>query len=89
MPNASLQVWLVHDALFDRPGNSYCAADGLPWPDNVDRFALFSRAIVAVAIGRTNLDWGPDVLRCNGWQTALAHALLAPEPRQPVVVYTI
>jgi glycogen synthase len=32
---------------------------------------------------------GPDVLRCNGWQTALAHALLAPEPRQPVVVYTI
>jgi glycogen synthase len=64
MPNASLQVWLVHDA-------------------------LFSRAIVAVAIGCTNLDWGPDVLRCNGWQTALAHALLAPEPRQPVVVYTI
>ncbi|HKF96137.1 MAG TPA: glycogen/starch synthase [Gammaproteobacteria bacterium] len=38
---------------------------------------------------RTNLDWGPDVLRCNDWQTALAHALLAPEPRQPAVVYTI
>jgi glycogen synthase len=29
------------------------------------------------------------VLRCNDWQTALAHALLAPEPRQPAVVYTI
>ena len=36
--------------------------------DDGERFAYFSRAVVE-AVGY--LDWQPDVLHCNDWQTAL------------------
>ena len=39
-------LWLVScPALFDRDGGPYVDADGRDWPDNAERFALFSRAI--------------------------------------------
>jgi starch synthase len=89
LPRAALEVWLVDHVLFDRPGNPYLAKNGAPWPDNAQRFALFSRAVAAVAMGHANLDWQPDIVHCNDWQSALAPALLASERRRPATVYTI
>ena len=44
------RVWLVASPLlFGRTGNPYIAGDGKDWPDNADRFAVFSRAIVWLA----------------------------------------
>jgi starch synthase len=89
LPESGLEVWLVDAALFDRPGNPYLANDGTPWKDNAARFALFCRAIAAVAMRRANLTWQPDIVHCHDWQTALTCVLLATEPQRPAIVYTI
>lgn len=89
-PGSRVKIWLIDcPALFDRPGNPYTAADGQPWPDNAERFALFSRAVTALALGHTGLSWQPQVVHCNDWQTALVPALLSLAPRRPVTVFTI
>lgn len=36
--------------------------------DDGERFAFFSRAVVSMM---TEIDWTPDVVHCNDWQTAL------------------
>lgn len=41
--------------------------------DDVERFAFFSRAILEMIY---HLDWGPEVLHLNDWQTALASVYL-------------
>jgi len=87
--DSKIEVWLVRAPLFDRPGNPYLAADGAPWSDNAARFALFCRAVAAVAMARAGVEWQPDVLHCHDWQSGLAPALLASEKRRPAVVYTI
>jgi len=43
------------------------------YPDNAERFALFSRAVLEIA----KLVFPPDVLHCHDWQTALAPVLLS------------
>ncbi len=62
--------------LFDRPGNPYLDAHGHDWADNGIRFGLLSR--VAALLGQTAspLDWRPDVVHLNDWQSALAPAWL-------------
>lgn len=90
LSTGSLKFYLV-DAprLFDRPGGPYTRLDGGDWPDNAERFALFSRAVVEVARGRAGVSWQPDVVHCNDWQTGLVPALLAREPSRPATVFTI
>lgn len=66
------------DAYFDRDG-LYGTAAG-DYADNAERFAFFSRAVLALldAVGP------PDVLHCHDWQTALAPVFLrADSPRYP------
>ncbi len=75
--------------LFERPGNPYVAADGHDWPDNPERFALFCRAIAAIALDHAGLDWHPDLVHCNDWQTGLVPALLADEGNRPATLFTI
>ncbi len=58
-------------SLFDRPGNPYLAEDGTDWWDNGERFGLFSRIVAGVALDHFGLDWRPDVVHCNDWQTGL------------------
>lgn len=41
--------------------------------DDVERFAFFSRAILEMIY---HLDWGPEILHLNDWQTALASVYL-------------
>ncbi|HPS93178.1 MAG TPA: glycogen synthase GlgA [Deltaproteobacteria bacterium] len=56
--------------LFDRMGlYSYAGSD---YPDNLERFALFSRACVELA----RIMGDVDVVHCNDWQTALVIAYL-------------
>ena len=61
---------------FARPGNPYLGPDGLDWPDNALRFGLLSRVAALLAGSDSPLDWRPDILHCNDWQTALAPAYL-------------
>jgi starch synthase len=86
-------AWLLdYGPAFDRPGNPYVDAGGLPWEDNAERFALLSRAAVVVACGDQSLDWQPDVVHCHDWQTGLVAPLLDESTRlvlPPVTVFTI
>ncbi len=90
LPGTKVKSWLVDYApAYDRPGNPYLDPEGETWSDNAARFALFSRVITAIAAGNTRLNWQPDVLHCNDWQTGLAPALLSLQPRRPLSVFTI
>lgn len=90
LPGTKVKCWLVDYApAYERPGNPYLGPEGAPWSDNAARFTLFSRVITAIAAGTTQLDWEPDVLHCNDWQTGLVPALLSPQLQRPVTVFTI
>lgn len=90
LPGSSVRVWLVDSpAHFDRAGGPYGPAGGGDWPDNAQRFALFSRAAVAVAQGEAGLPWQPTVVHCNDWQSGLVPALLARRTPRPATVFTI
>ena len=60
--------------------------------DDGERFAFFSHAVIALL---PSLDWMPDVLHCNDWQTALVPIYLKdvatrwPEVRGIRTVFTI
>ena len=44
--------------------------------DDCERFAFFSRAIIETP---GHMDWAPDVIHCNDWQTALVPVYLLEE----------
>ena len=44
--------------------------------DDCERFAYFSRAVIEVP---GQLDWAPDIIHCNDWQTALVPVYLLEE----------
>jgi starch synthase len=90
MPDSQVKVLLVdYPEFFNRPGNPYLDRLGEPWPDNADRFALFCRIAVEVAMDRAHLDWQPDIVHCNDWQSGLVPALLSLETNHPASVFTI
>lgn len=89
LPDTDVTLWLLHSPQhFDREGGPYGSESG-DWEDNAARFALFSRAIAALALNQAGLDWQPDILHCNDWQTGLAPALIADKPNRPATVFTI
>ena len=83
-------VYLVDSpAHFDRPGNPYLQEDGSEWPDNAERFLVFARAIIAVALGEADQQWKPQLVHCNDWQTGLVPPLLALQASRPATLFTI
>ena len=88
--NGTLPLYLVDaPGLFDRTGNPYSNAQGHDWPDNAQRYALFCRAVAAIAMNRAGLNWRPDLVHSNDWQTGLLPALLADEGNRPATLFTI
>jgi starch synthase len=90
LPNTAIKIWLVsHKGYFNRAGNPYLLPDGQPWPDNDERFALFARVAVDIAMDRAGLAWKPDIVHGNDWQSGLAPALLDEEEARPATVFTV
>ncbi len=90
LPGSRVKVWLVDcPPFFDRPGNPYQGPNGLPWPDNAERFALFCHAVCALALNQADLHWQPDLVHCNDWQTGLVPALLSRHKKRPATLFTI
>ncbi len=68
----SVPVFFVgHDGFFNRDA-LYQTQEG-DYPDNAERFAFFSRAVLEMT--RT-LDFLPDIYHCNDWQTGLVPTYL-------------
>lgn len=90
LPDSDVIIWLVDcPELFNHPGNPYLDEFGHPWANLADRFALFDRVAVEVAMNRANLNWSADLVHCNDWQSGLVPALLSLEPERPDTVFTI
>ncbi len=90
MPDSKVKVILMdYPEYFDRPGNPYLDTLGNSWPDNAERFALFCRIAVEIAMNRAKLNWQPDIIHCNDWQSGLVPALLSLESQPPNSVFTI
>jgi len=63
--------FIEHDDFFNRDG---LYDDGYnEYPDNAERFAFFSRAILQALKA---LDFKPDIIHCNDWQTGLIPVFL-------------
>ena len=90
LPGTNVPLYLVDcPPLFDREGGPYSAPEGGDWPDNALRFALFARAVRGLALDRAGLDWAPELVHANDWQTGLVPALLSLEARRPATLFTI
>jgi starch synthase len=67
LPGSEVPIYFVeHEQYFGRdqiygpPGGSY--------PDNLERFVFFSRAVIEA---RAGIQWQPDIIHLNDWHTAL------------------
>ncbi len=90
LPGTNVIVWLVDSPeFFNFPGNPYVDEHGKPWANSAERFALFCRVTVEVAMNRSWLDWKPDIVHSNDWQSGLVPALLSLEYSRPATVFTI
>ncbi|HEY54438.1 MAG TPA: glycogen synthase [Caldilineae bacterium] len=86
-PDADLPIYFVeHDRFFGSRQGIYS------FPDDGERFVFYSRASLEAA---RHLDWRPQVVHCNEWQTALVpnwlHTVYANDAffAQTAVVYNI
>lgn len=77
MPDSDLPVWLVDSpGLFRRGGDPYQDEQGRDWPDNAWRFGVFAHVAARLALGRTPVEWQPDIVHCHDWHTGLVPLLL-------------
>ncbi len=89
-PDSRLPIWLIRcPALFERDGYPYTDGHGEQWPDNFERFALFSRAAAVLASDDSPFAWRPDVVHANDWHAGLVIALLIGRPDRPRLLFTV
>ena len=89
-PDFAFPLWVVDcPPLFDRAGNPYVSASGQDWPDNVERFTVFSRVAALLGQDALNLGWQPEVVHLHDWQTGLTAAFLHEQTPRPKTVFTI
>jgi starch synthase len=90
LPDSELPTYLVEAPQhFCREGDPYTDVSGRDWGDNPERFLLFCRVIARIAMGCPALDWRPEIVHGNDWQTGLVAALLRDRPTRPATVFTI
>ncbi len=76
LPDSALAVYVIDaPGLYDRPGNPYADAQGVPYPDNDRRFALLGWIAAQLAQGM-DLAWRPHILHAHDWHAGLAPAYL-------------
>lgn len=69
IPNSKVQVYFIdHKPFFFREGLYVDSKTGKDFPDNADRFTLFAKGTLETL---KKLQWQPDILHCNDWQTGL------------------
>jgi starch synthase len=90
LPGSDIPVWLLdHPPAYDRAGHPYLDPQGQPWYDNAPRFALLCHAAVALASNDLAIEWRPDIVHCNDWQTGLVPALLSLRTPRPATLFTV
>jgi starch synthase len=65
--------YLIANPVFTQRAGVYGESSHSPYPDNLFRFTLFSKAVLELC-GR--LDWHPEIIHCHDWTTGLLPSLL-------------
>ncbi len=69
LPDTKVQVYFIdYKPFFFRKGMYTDPKTGADYPDNAQRFALFSKGVLETL---NRLHWQPDIIHCNDWQTGL------------------
>ena len=90
LPDSHVTTLLIEcPGLFDRPGGPYTDIQGNGWHDNALRFAVFCHAAVDISMNQLGLNWKPDIVHCNDWQSGLVPALLSLQKSRPATIFTI
>jgi len=90
LPNSSVPIWLIDiPELYYRLGGPYGADTGGDWPDNDDRFNKLCDVAIDIALNNAALNWTPDIVHCNDWQTGLIPAKLSLLENRPATIFTI
>jgi len=77
LPDSDLEVIAIrNDALYDREGGPYTDESGADWGDNALRFGVLSRIASLLSKQDSPLNWQPDLVHCNDWQTGLTPAYM-------------
>ena len=72
LPGTPVEVLFLGNSAFFNYSGLY-QEKGKDYPDNLKRFSAFSRAVLEIP---RQLNWYPDILHANDWQTALTIAYL-------------
>ena len=75
--------------LYYRNGSPYGTSLGIDWPDNAERYNVFSDLAIKIALNELDLNWRADIVHCNDWQTGLIPAKLNHTPNRPATLFTI
>ncbi|RUM48429.1 MAG: glycogen synthase GlgA [Marinomonas sp.] len=91
LPDSDTPIYLVQcQSLFERKGGPYLDSHGNDFADNDIRFAAFSWVCAMITQYGHLIDWQPDILHLNDWQTGFAAAYLAAwRLEHPPVVTTV
>jgi len=66
MPKSDLPVYFVDNRHFADREELY-VINGKDWPNNFEAFLTFSKAAIPFL---TEINWRPDIIHCNDWQSA-------------------
>ena len=74
LPNSKVQVYFIdYKPFYFREGIDNNPKSGVAYSDNDKRFILFSKVVLKTLI---KLQWQPDVIHCNDWQSGLIPVFL-------------
>jgi starch synthase len=83
-------LWVLDcPELFQRDGGIYQDETGTDWADNALRFGLLSKVAAILGGAASPVDWKPEVVHCNDWQTGLTPAYMHFVPGGAPCVMTI
>lgn len=83
-------LWVLDcPQLFQREGGIYQDSKGIDWLDNAVRFGLLSKVAATLGGADSPVDWRPDVVHCNDWQTGLTPAYMHFAPARTPCVMTV
>ena len=78
MPDTGVPVIAIDcPSLYERDGGPYINSKGFDWEDNPIRFGVLSKvAAILAAADSPLIDWIPDIVHCNDWQSGLTPAYM-------------
>lgn len=77
MPDTGVPLYVIKcPALYEREGGPYQTVQGQDWTDNPLRFGVLSHVAAVLGSELSPLDWKPEIVHCNDWQSGLTPAIL-------------